>query len=112
MYGVFQKYSSVLLDNFPENYMTSLEIMSQHSPIPCAMLETVTAPKSYVAVNKQIFDMLVHRILRSKTQVSTINSVLLLKKIIKDFNKNPVLLKFDNGELIVSIEGMDDIHLN
>ena len=103
VFGVFQKYSNVLLDNFPENYMTSLEIMSQHSPIPSEVLETVTAPKSYIAVNKQIFDMLVHRILRSKTQVSTINSVLLLKKVIKDFNKNPILQKFDNGALIVSI---------
>ena len=100
--AVFKKYSSVLLDNFPENYMASLEIMFQNCPtiVPSKVVEEITTPTSYIAVNERIFDLLLYNILVSKTQECTIDYVIILKKIVKDFNKNAVLIKFDNGMLM------------
>ena len=90
------------MDNFPENYMTSLEIMCHNSPtaVPSDVIEAITAPTSYKAVNERIFDFLLNKILTSKSQMITIDYVIILKKVVKDFNKNAVLIKFDNGMLI------------
>ena len=99
---MLKKYSNVLLDNFPENYMASLEIMYQNCPtvIPSEVVEVITAPTSYLVVNERIFDLLLFKILNSWTQERTIDYVIILKKIVKDFNKNAVLKIFDNGMLI------------
>lgn len=103
VFAALKKYSNVLLDNFPENYMTSLEIMCHNSPIavPSDVIEAITAPTSYIVVNERIFDFLLYKILTSKTQMITIDYVIILKKIVIDFNKNAVLKKFDNGMLIL-----------
>ena len=101
MFEVFKKYNNVLLDNFPENYMTSLEIIYQTYPvaIPSKMVEHITTPTSYKAVNHRILELLVHSMLNANNQEETIDFVIILKAIIKNFDQNAVLKKFDIGGL-------------
>ena len=102
VFAVFKKYNNVLLDNFPENYMMTLEIMYRYYPvtIPSKMVEYITTPMSYKAVNQRILELLVNSIIRSKQQVKIMDFVSIIKQIIKDFDTNVVLKKFENGEFI------------
>ena len=102
VFAVFKKYNNVLLDNFPENYMMTLEIVYRYYPvtIPSKMVEYITTPKSYKAVNQRILDLLITLIIRSKQQVKIIDLVSIIKQIIKDFDTNVVLKRFENGVCI------------
>ena len=102
MFAVFKKYHSVLLDNFPENYMTSLEILYQTYPftIPSKTIEYITAPASYKAVNQRILELLINLIMTSNKQDYFFTLVTILERIVGMFESNVVLKRFDDGMLV------------
>ena len=98
-FAVFKKYSSVLLDKFPVNYMASLEVFNQIYPaiIPSETVEYITAPTSYKAVNQRILELLINLMMKSTTQDRILDLVCILSRIIGDFKNNAVLSRFENG---------------
>ena len=102
MFAVFKKYHSVLLDNFPENYMTSLEILYQTYPftIPSKTIEYITAPASYKAVNQRILELLINLIMTTTNQDYILILITILERIVGTFKSNAVLKKFDGGKCV------------
>ena len=93
------KYNNVLLDNFPENYMTSFEAVCQISPIaiPSSTIEYVTAPMSYRAVNQRILHLIITMMLKESREHFVMKIVAVVEGITGDFDKNVILKQFDDG---------------
>ena len=101
MFAVLKKYYNILLDKFPENYMTSFEAVCQiyRGPIPSRTIEYVTAPMSYRAVNQRILDLIIMIMLKESREHIVMKTVAVLEGIVGDFDTNIVLKQFDDGML-------------
>jgi len=99
VFAVLKKYNSVILDNFPENYMMTLETINKlhKPPIPVGMVEYLTTPSCFKAVNQRILEVLINLMIRTNRQDIIITILSIIKKIIVDFDSNAVLKRFENG---------------